>query len=34
MGVTNTRVTKTIINNSKLINANQTAEKIGMLKRT
>lgn len=33
MGVTNTRVTKTIINNSKLINANQTAEKIGMLKK-
>lgn len=33
VGVTNTRVAKTIINNSKLINANQTAEKIGMLKK-
>lgn len=33
MGATNTRVTKTIINNSNLINANQTAEKIGMLKK-
>lgn len=30
---TNTRVAKTIINNSDLINANQTAEKIGMLKK-
>ncbi|WP_418383736.1 hypothetical protein [Akkermansia sp.] len=33
VGVANTRVAKTIINNSKLINANQTAEKIGMLKK-
>lgn len=33
VGATNTRVTKTIINNSNLINANQTAEKIGMLKK-
>lgn len=32
-GTTNTRVVKTIINNSGLINANQTAEKIGMLKK-
>lgn len=32
-GTTNTRVVKTIINNSNLINANQTAEKIGMLKK-
>lgn len=33
IGTTNTSVVKTIINNSKLINANQTAEKIGMLKK-
>lgn len=33
ISATNTRVAKTIINNSNLINANQTAEKIGMLKK-
>jgi hypothetical protein len=33
VGVTNTRVAKTIINNSNLINAKQTAEKIGLLKK-
>lgn len=33
ISATNTRVAKTIINNSDLINANQTAEKIGMLKK-
>ena len=33
VGTTNTRVAKTIINNSNLINAKQTAEKIGLLKK-
>lgn len=33
VGVTNTRVAKTIINNTKLINAKQMAEKIGLLKK-
>ena len=33
VGATNTRVIKTIINNSNLINAKQTAEKIGLLKK-